>query len=150
MLPIQQYVSYFVGAPIRAEAIVQKAMNDDPEYQEFRAFKRWREARNAANSEPQLPELPALPSGPEEPGAGESIIVQTCTKCHSGNTPRGGLLLDSLESIYAVDCETRLLAMQRVAEGSMPPKSALSADERGSLVAEFLSLTPKGVNKTTP
>src|SRR5690606_33414123 len=51
-------VNYFVGAPIRVEAIVQKALRDDPEYAEFKRFKQWQAGQANQQTVAQAPALP--------------------------------------------------------------------------------------------
>lgn len=132
--PVQQ-VFYFVGAPLRAEAIVEKQKHADPEWQEFQQFKAWKKymAEQATVSQSPLPPQP-LPQETEP----ASYIVQACARCHSGSTPKAGLLLDNPESIASISAETRIVAMRRVLDGSMPPQSSLSPETKGDLIQELL------------
>ncbi len=53
---VQNYhISYFVGAPIRAEAIIQKTMQQDPQYQSFLQYKQNLAAIQAQKEAPPAP-----------------------------------------------------------------------------------------------
>lgn len=143
--PIQN-VFYFVGAPLRAAAIVEHEKQSDPEWVEFQEFKRWRkwmaekgdkpeQGDSQPPAEPQA-DYPAEELPPTEPA--ESFILQSCARCHTGANPKGGLLLDSQEALDSLSAESKLLAMQRVMAGSMPPKSNLSPEVKGDIIQEFL------------
>lgn len=79
-------VNYFVGQPIRVQAIVKKEMQSDPDWAEFQEFKRWK----ALKSNPQAVTEPAKPKG---------ILQTTCAKCHSGATPAGAFAFDGTHAI---------------------------------------------------
>lgn len=102
-------VSYFVGAPIRVEALVQQALRADPEYQ---AFQRWKL------------------QGPE--AQRESLKVETypllaakCAKCHSGDQPKGGVTLDGSKPVPA-DVALTSLRMLRDRKGPEQMEAVLA------------------------
>lgn len=126
---IYPQVSYFVGQPIRVEAIVQKALREDPQWEQFQQFKQWQALRHAE------PPAPALVS---------SLIATKCGSCHSGAKPAKGLVLDGET---AVTCEQKVDAMKAVRDGVMPPPSkaaALSPEEKGDVLSELLDLPTIG------
>lgn len=124
-------VNYFVGAPIRVEAIVQQALRADPQWQEFQQFKQWQTLRA---HEPQA----------TSQAVASSLIAANCASCHSGAKPAKGLVLDGET---AVTCEQKLAAMKAVRDGKMPPPNkaaALSPEAKGDLLSELLDLPTIG------
>ena len=124
-------VNYFVGAPIRVEAIVQQALRADPQWQEFQQFKEWQA-------------LQAHPAEATPQAVSASLIAAKCASCHSGPKPAKGLVLDGET---AVTCEQKLAAMKAVRDGVMPPPNkaaALSPEEKGDLLSELLDLPTIG------
>lgn len=127
---IYPQVNYFVGAPIRVEAIVQQALRNDPEYAAFQQFKLWRQGQPSALHKPadSIPEpIPA------------SLLVAKCGACHGGDAPKKGLVLDGITKL---SCQQALLCMQRINAGTMPPKDhpQLTPEEKGDLFQELLGL----------
>lgn len=135
----QSYTYYFVGQPIREQAILQKsiiqqsqALQSDPLYQEFLEFKRWREGQNSGQpnqAERLAIETQAAVSAP----AHQTIVAITCLKCHSGPEPKGevsfeGPLSDSM----------KLKMMQMVWAGKMPPTAPLDNERAAKLFEELL------------
>lgn len=118
-------VNYFIGAPLRAAAIVEAEKRTDPEWSEFQQYKAFKETLRQEQQAEQEPEPP------------QSIIVQTCAKCHSGPTPKGELLLDGSVPLSG---DQTVMSMRRVRDGSMPPKSTLSPEVVGDIISEFLDL----------
>ena len=112
--PVQANVFYSVGEAARFEAILDKKL--------------------AALTQPQAA---ATPQPAAEPEIG-SVLKAKCAACHSGTTPKGGLLLDGTAPI---DCETTLKAMRAVRDGEMPPKKPLGPDDAGVLFSELLDLS---------
>ena len=76
---VQQFY-YFVGAPVRVEALVEKALRKDPRWKEFQAYK--------ANQGPQREE-----QGTTQPAV-RSYLKLNCGRCHSGPEPKAGLIID--------------------------------------------------------
>lgn len=122
-------VNYFVGAPVRVEAIVQKALRDDTEYAEFKRFKQWQAGQANQQTVAQAPALPP-------PGNVDSTAWRNhCIRCHSGENAKGHFRLD-----VPLDADSLLLAMQKVKDGSMPPKKLLTAAERCDVLLGLLEL----------
>lgn len=115
--PVQANVFYSVGEAARFEAILDKKL--------------------AALMQQQA-QAPAVNHSEVPNSSPASMLTAKCAKCHSGTTPKGGLLLDGSAPL---DCETALQAMRAVRDGSMPPKSPLNADDAGVLFSELLDLS---------
>lgn len=77
-------VSYFVGAPVRLEALVQQALRADPQYEEFQKWKLRAPQREAIKVEPTYP-----------------LLQAKCARCHSGDQPKGGVTLDGTRPVPA-------------------------------------------------
>ena len=75
------HFSYFVGAPVRVEALVQKELQKDPLWKEFQAFKAFRAQQAKEGTQ-------------EQKGPVSSFLKATCGRCHSGPEPKAGLILD--------------------------------------------------------
>jgi len=102
-------VNYFVGRPVRIEAITKKAIKDDPEYREFLEFKKWKAAKGAA---PQKRENVAARR--------QTLLQTTCGKCHGGATPSGAFAFDGTQGISAEKFEM----IVKWASGKVKPKGA--------------------------
>lgn len=122
-------VYYFVGAPIRAQSLLELQKQQDPDYQQFLEFKQWKEAQ----------QHPAQAEAVTGPTRGPVSLV--CGKCHSGNTPKGEFYLDGSPGMRAEDI-TRAIRM--IAEDKMPPKTKLSRDEKNALLSDLLRLEATG------
>ncbi len=87
------------------------------------------------------------------------VLIRRCIGCHSGADPKGGLDLsrkdaalaggESGVSIQPGDAEGSLL-WQRVRDGDMPPKEALSAEEQQTLEAWIDRGAPWGTDPLDP
>lgn len=120
---VNQQVYYFVGQPIRADAIIQKAMNDDPQYQSFLQYKQ------------NLAAIQAQKEAPAAPEQVQSILAKKCASCHSGPTPPKGVLLDGTAPISPLLAE-RIDAS--VKNGSMPKdRPHLTPEEKKQLALEL-------------
>lgn len=117
-----QQVYYFVGAPLRQQAVVQKQLADDPLYQEFLQFKAWKE---------QTQKQPVAVDAPEA----KTPITAHCGRCHGGASPKGGFFLDG-QNVPASDITK---ALRQIADGSMPPDRELTAEEKGALMQALLN-----------
>lgn len=137
-------ISYFVGQPIRVEAIVQQALRQDPGYAEYQKFKAWQAGQvlSAQQAQVQSAQQPADPLNKPTETIPENIpaalLTTKCGTCHGGDAPKKGLLLDGSAKLT---CEQMARAMKRVQDGSMPPKGALTPEERGDVFQELLDLT---------
>jgi hypothetical protein len=115
-------INYFVGQPIRAEAIVEKALRNDPDYEAFKKFKLWRntsDGRPAIESPPDTAQRTPDTSqvAADIPDNVIPILYKHCGGCHSGAAPKAGLLLDG--SAY-IDCKTLVKCIDEISTGSMP------------------------------
>lgn len=81
-------VNYFVGRPVRIEAIAKKAIKDDPDYREFLEFKKWKAAQG---TQKQNVTAPAAHQ--------QTLLRTTCGKCHGGATPAGAFSFDGTHAI---------------------------------------------------
>lgn len=158
-------VNYFIGAPIRIEALVTKALRDDPHWQEFQQFKKLQLQAPPAASLPDnrptivgqhmgllervdiIERLMHLPRQPltqvaenESPSA--RLLKLHCATCHSGKTPKGQLVLDGVAPLAPAklwEIEARLSSDDPHVR--MPPKAALTETERCLILVEATRLT---------
>jgi hypothetical protein len=135
-------INYFVGQPIRAEAIVEKALRDDPDWELFQKFKQF---KNTSNGRPAMEPVtdPAEVAQPNLPDNAVPILYQHCGGCHSGAAPKGGLLLDGTAYI---DCKTLVACIDELEAGTMPKakagqaKPVLTAEEQDAVIAALSRL----------
>lgn len=132
--PVYSYALYFVGAPVRQEALAQKAITSDPEYQEFLEFKEWKASRG----------LQTPPDIHDErlPLAAPTVVSTMCIKCHSGEEPKGDLRLD-----VSLTDDVKLKAMRMVWAGKMPPTAPLNNEQAAQMFEELLSQVPEERNE---
>lgn len=97
-------VSYFVGAPVRLEALVQQALRADPQYEEFRQWKLRAPQREAIKVEPTYP-----------------MLAAKCARCHSGDQPKGGVTLDGTRPVPA---EVALTSLRMLRDRKGPEEMA--------------------------
>lgn len=123
-------VSYFVGAPIRIESLVQQELQQyqqqkDQEYNEFLQFQAWKQQNQ------QIQQIQAN----TQPQPQSTLVQQFCSKCHKGATPKGEFSIDG--TFTAIE---RDKAARQVILGQMPKDKELTPAEKGSLVKEILLL----------
>ena len=119
-------VYYMVGSAVRAEAIVQQQLNQDPMYAEFLRFKEWQANRT---NEPVAAE-------PMQ----ENAVQHFCAKCHGVAEPKGGYYLDGSAGMSA---EAITKAIRMIASDKMPPPTSghrLTREEKNALLTTLLSL----------
>ncbi len=125
--PLQQFF-YFVGQPVRLEAVLEKQQRDDPRYREFLEFKAFKKrlALQAKNT-------PKAELKTERP----SLLQRKCGRCHTGPKPRGGIRFDENQTLPAGQI---IKAQRMMLAGEMPPASdvRLSPEEMGDLIQELL------------
>ena len=76
-------------------------------------------------------------TAPRQQQASASVLSQACAKCHSGATPKGGVTIDGQTPM---ECSQILAAIRAVADGSMPKGATLSAEQKGKILDELLSM----------
>lgn len=120
--PVVAPVYYFVGASVRASAIHQQQMQDDPDYADFQAFKAWKQAQSApAEAQPVQ----------------QTAISVHCGKCHTKAEPAGGYYLEAAPGISA---EAITKALRKISSGEMPKDHKLTREEKNAIMQELLSL----------
>jgi hypothetical protein len=67
----------------------------------------------------------------------QSIMAKHCAKCHSGATPKAGLVFDGLTP---VGCDAALDALQAMADGTMPKDHKLPDGAAAGIMEELLKL----------
>jgi mono/diheme cytochrome c family protein len=138
---IYPQVNYFVGAPIRVEAIVQRSLQENPEYAEFQRFRAWKQAleRKPTVGEPLNTPTETIPQTIPQT-IPTSLLTTKCGTCHGGDAPKKGLLLDGTAKL---NCEQVLKAMKAIQSGAMPPKNKLTPEEAGDVFHELLDLSER-------
>lgn len=132
-------VSYFVGQNVRIEALVQQALRTDPDYEAFQKFRQWQAMTQDATG--TAPPAGQVNNAGETP-APAPLLSARCAQCHSGATPKAGLIIDGQTPLTS---EQAIHAMRRITAGEMPPKGALSPEEAGAAFTELLELSkPEG------
>lgn len=135
---VQPYaVNYFVGAPIRFEALVTKALREDPDYQEFQKFRAWKSVASGLEVAPSLPLT----------GEPDLLIKHKCASCHAGDKAAGDIVLDG--SMAVSDATYRSFSRMFVLGADVPPKmkpllGELKDAEGSAILAELLKLEPPG------
>ena len=119
-------VFYFVGQPIRADAVVQHARDRDPDYQQFAEFKRFLEFQRATREEAQQQAAPVAAKSDYK------ILAAKCAECHNSQKSGGGF---DLSGSVPLDADTKAAVMSSVLSGRMPQnREPLTAQELGELV----------------
>lgn len=142
---VQSYVAapvyYFVGAPLRAESIVEHQKRSDPDWQEFQQFKAWKAGAAQAQKQPMQHESTAeahQPMPPQQEIPRSQVNVENiCAKCHGKAVPEAGFFLDGKPGMRAEDIT---FAIRKVADGSMPKDRKLTRDEKNAILMDLLRL----------
>lgn len=124
--PVVAPVYYFVGASVRASAIHQQQLQDDPDYAEFQAFKAWKQQQAAAPEQPQPVQ--------------QNAVQQHCAMCHGTAEPKGSFYMDGTPGMSA---ESITKAIRMIATDKMPPPASghhLTREEKNALLETLLSL----------
>lgn len=85
--------------------------------------------RSSIRNEIPTLDIAADPVVTESSSGISPLIIASCAKCHSGETPKGDVTLSTMDMTKAIEM---------VAAGSMPPETNLSTDERRTLISELL------------
>jgi hypothetical protein len=67
----------------------------------------------------------------------QSIMAKHCAKCHSGATPKAGLVFDGQTP---VGCDAAMDALQAIADGTMPKDHKLPDGAAAGIMEELLKL----------
>ncbi len=80
-----------------------------------------------------------LKAGPvqQQVAAHQSAIAQHCSKCHSGATPKAGIVYDGQTSL---DCWQVTSALRSIRDGAMPKDHKIAPEVKGQLMEELLNL----------
>ncbi len=132
-LVVQQPGFFFlVGSEIRAAALVENHLRNDPLYQEFL---KWRAEQQGDNSS----------------GQGASATAPTvralCSKCHSGEEPKAGLTIDGDTPMTA---ELITASIRAISRGKMPKNMAITSNLKSKLYSELLSLEEQNDGQENP
>lgn len=158
-------VDWRIGAGLRAEAAATYQLRQSEEYAELLHLRGFREGvelatRTAASpagapaectdcqqpAEPQAFEAPtAAPTPAPTPSsdfaATHPQLAASCSSCHSGASPKGGL--DIAQAVTAAqassDCESILAMANTIATGEMPKGKEMSDAERLQAIVELLN-----------
>lgn len=134
--PVTQPVYYFVGAPIREEAL----KHQDPDYQKFLEFKRFTEQQ-----EKQTP--PPVPQPQAE--VTHNAIQMHCANCHQAPTEKNKFTQltgeEELDPLTAMRALRSISYNQEQAAGlgfsAMPKGSVLTPAERNDIAHQIFSIT---------
>lgn len=120
---IQPYVYYQAGRDIELDAIAEKLLK-----------------RLELKMQAQQQQVPQQTEQPQQAvEAGVSVMKQHCGSCHSGATPKGGLVYDGVSQLEAWQITAALRSMR---DDSMPKDHALEPADKGSIMNELLNLEP--------
>ena len=153
----QEQVYYFVGQPLRVESLLrleskynQEALEYDRFKQEYREFQSWRLGQRTNQRQSAHTDCPTCQNAQSiesEQGHGslppapspQSIYVEKCSKCHSGNTPKGQL---TLTPDTFINLDTYRKAVELIDSGKMPKGGPpLSSAEADRIKSELLGIT---------
>lgn len=120
---VPQHVYYFVGAPLRADAVVEYQKQRDPDYQQFQAFKEFLQFQQLQAQQP-----------PEQPQHAVGAVLQSkCVGCHNATKSAGGIALDG-----PLDAAMKEQVMESVLDERMPKgRAPLTPEELGGLIDEL-------------
>lgn len=120
---VPQHVYYFVGAPLRADAVVEYQKQRDPDYQQFQAFKEFLQYQQLQAQ--QAPEQPQHAVG--------AVLSSKCVGCHNQTKSAGGIALDG-----PLDAAMKEQVMESVLDERMPKgRAPLTPEELGGLIDEL-------------
>jgi len=111
---VQPQVYYGVGADLQTEALAEKVA----------ALVEKKLALRAAIRQQQTAE--PLPN---------SALAQNCAKCHSGDSPKAGLVYDG---VHELSCSSITKALRAIASGKMPKGKVIDSQTKGDLMSELL------------
>jgi mono/diheme cytochrome c family protein len=132
-------IFYFVGQPVRIEALLEAEKRRDPEYREFLRFKTFRAEFEAYRESGAA--NPAGETHTSEQGASVGLVASRCVACHGGAAPEGGLFLDGRHALTAPQITA---AQRRVLRGEMPPSGKLPEAEMNGVLRELLNMEEAG------
>lgn len=129
---VVQHVNYFVGAPIRVEAIVERKLRKDPDWQAFQEFKAFRAGQRTAK---------------EEPVKTAGLLKSNCGRCHTGSEPAASLILDGTQPIENVTV-TKILSwlggVEKPAGETMPGIiDKVKDQDKPTIMTELLTIREK-------
>lgn len=161
-LAVQQHLAavapvYYQVAPyLQQEAAATQQLRQSDEYielQQLRGFRAGVEAAARVHGSP-APVTPAAPAAKEAPAALEPepgqpaasafadrypTIAANCTRCHTGDDPKGALWLDGTVTLEGPDAATRREAIARaVINDQMPDGRPLDHQTKYNLLTELL------------
>ena len=163
--PQIEQVYYFVGQPLRIESLLrleqsynQEITESDRLQQEFKEFQSWRVSQKSSikreNATINICPTCKNNSTTNETGSGEvtnttddgdsavsvkTLYEQKCSKCHSGNTPKGQL---TLTPDTRISLELYKKAIKMIDSGKMPKGGPpLSVKEADQIKTELLGIT---------
>lgn len=126
---LQPVIAYQPSYQLQAQGALQYEKDRDPLWQEFLQFKQFQQF-SAQQPSP-------VPSENQAGIYDISVVAQKCAKCHSGPTPKGGMVFDG---VTALPDEAIVAGMRAVWTGEMPPSSELDDENFSKVLAELLSI----------
>lgn len=82
-------------------------------------------------------ELKAAPLPQQQVAQTQSAVAQHCAKCHSGATPKAGIVYDGQTSL---DCWQVTSALRAIRDNTMPKDHKIAPEVKGALMEELLNL----------
>ncbi len=120
-------VLYLVGAPYRAQVLVESArMGQSSDHEDAELLKKFRLFLEAEKSIAESRSAPV-----------NSVLVQKCAKCHSAQNSAGGIVLDGSSPLTA---EQKSKVMRSILSGEMPKDLEPLTDQERGEVAKLLFL----------
>lgn len=126
-------ISYFVGAPVRVQAIVQKQLRSDPDYAEFQQFKAWK-----AKQKGEAQQI-------NQPVKAKGILSTTCAQCHGKAVAAGGFSFNGTSAISAEHFQKIVTWVSGKVEPPGPKmkgviKSLIDKRQTAQLLSELIDL----------
>lgn len=75
----------------------------------------------------------------EQQAAPASALAKNCAKCHSGDSPKGGLVFDG---VHEISCSNITKALRAIGSGAMPKGKVIDGTTKGDLMQELLDSEP--------
>ena len=131
----QPVVLYQAGRDVELDALAERLVQRlEQRLTQKQSVSRQPIQKNSAVQAPsQSPDAQSM----ESPSAPTLAMAQQCAKCHSGATPKAGMIFDGETALL---CSQITKALRAIASDKMPKDHALTPDQKGAVMEELLAL----------